>query len=495
MTTVIETGEMGLMNPAEAVHGAWSLEVWLEAQREYTPNEEVDSEGGAGTCAVAATDEEEAAAAAADFEEELLLQQIPVGAFENDSERVAFFYWVKHLSGVLPAYDAACRNPYRQLSFLALSSPLLMKTIVSLSTEYMYEQRRTTPEVTLARKNKALALLHTSLQRALSLSTTDAQKEQLCDRFGTISETQAILAAVLLQITNAMLVRGSGVEAHLAYAMHLLQALGYLEAPVQALLPRLLVQRFAIIDVIISIYRHTRPRLPLSFWLFVPDEGQDRSHPSFREMTGCPQPLLGLFARIAHLAADHEALRQKAAEADSPFDAIDNDGAFNIALHASVLETDLRVFGRGHATVGSSKRSSGVRYLDVLGEAFYWSAHLALQREAQRDATHSLRVQAAVANIVRCIRRLPVGCGPDLSVTFPFYVSSREALTHSHRAWVRTYSAALKARYPTQLQDAMISSLEEIWAVTDKDRPLREDLIRQNDEAVRATEQSSSFMF
>lgn len=504
-----------MYDPATAVYGAWALGSW-PTRRESDASASLtddctDSELTAAgptvdcgavegevmvRCSEEDGDYEEAVWTFADDDDDNMLQQIPSSVFEHPGERIAFYYWVKHLSGVLPAYDSACNNPYRQMSYLALSSPMLMNTIISLSTEYMYNQHRMTTEVTLVRRGKALASLREALQNAFSHNTTDMQQRHLRDMYGEVSETQAILAAVLLQITNVMLTggSGSGVDAHLAYAMHLLKSLSYLDGPVQEFLPRLLVQRFAMIDVSIAIYRYTRPKLPLSFWLFTPDEGQDRVHPSFREMTGCPQPLLGILARIAHLAADRDDHRRNSGTDDKSFEPVDNDDAFIISMHSSTLETDLRIYGRAHASV-SNTRTSSVRYLDMLGECFYWSAHLLLQRLVYEDETNSMRVQAAVANIARCIKRLPVGCGPDSSIQFPFYVSSREAVTESHRMWVREYNAALKAKYPSRLRDATIASLDELWKVADEDRELREELHKRRNDSVRDLEQDKDLLF
>jgi hypothetical protein len=82
--------------------------------------------------------------------------------FKTPGEAIAFGYWVKFLSGVIPAYDSA-QNPYRRLSKLALSSLVLLNTIISLATEGMYCQGHMSAELTIKRRDLALSSLRESL--------------------------------------------------------------------------------------------------------------------------------------------------------------------------------------------------------------------------------------------------------------------------------------------------------------------------------------------
>jgi hypothetical protein len=61
---------------------------------------------------------------------------------------------------------------------------------------------------------------------------------------------------------------------------------------------------------------------------------------------------------------------------------------------------------------------------------------------------------------------MPLGCGPDSSLAFPFYVSSREAVTEEHQTWVRQRNEELKRVYPGRTRDTLMLTLEQIWAVT-----------------------------
>jgi hypothetical protein len=64
------------------------------------------------------------------------------------------------------------------------------------------------------------------------------------------------------------------------------------------------------------------------------------------------------------------------------------------------------------------------------------------------------------------IKSMPLGCGPDSSLAFPFYVSSREAITEEHQNWVRQRNQELKLVYPGRTRDTLMMTLEQIWAVT-----------------------------
>lgn len=354
----------------------------------------------------------------------------------------------KYLSGVIPAYDGA-RNPYRRLSGLALASPVLLNTIISLATEYMYYHGHMAPEMAMLRHQRALASLREALvsgntERELGINATDTQGT-------TLSSKQATLAAVLLQIANVVFIGGVGVDAHLSCASHFLLDLDYIDHAIGDFIPRLLVQRFAMIDVVTSILRRRRPHLPLSCWIFQPNAKYDRAEPSFREMTGCPQPILGFLARISHLAVHI---------------AEENADTNTVLLKAFDVETELRVYATSRIKT-TSTRTTLDKYLDILSQCFYWSAHLVLQRAVYRDVISSLRVQQTVSILVILIKSMPVGCGPDSSLPFPFYLSSREAIHDTHREWVRSRNQQMKQVYPGRARDGLMKLLESIWTLID----------------------------
>ncbi|KAH8172497.1 fungal specific transcription factor domain-containing protein [Sarocladium implicatum] len=380
-----------------------------------------------------------------DFNDDDLSPGIDSNAFDSPGERIAFAYWSNYLARVLPAHDSD-ENPYQRLSSLAMSSPVLLDTIISLATEYMYCHGHTSPELVALRHEKAIASLKKALQTA-------SCHEAISDTLSPLSPAQATLAAVLLQIANTVFTGGPGVDTHITCAAYLLREQGYIDTPTQEFLPRLLVQRFAILDVTTAILRRRKPHLPMSFWLFVPDETYDRTSPSFREMTGCPQPVLGFYARLSHLASD---LKDSGG---------DQDKAYAILRKASTLDTDMRIYARSRVRF-TTNRPSPARHLDTLSQCFYWCAHLILQRVIYRDSAASPRVQQTVKDIVMLIKSMPLGCGPDSSLAFPFYVSSREAVTEEHQTWVRQRNEELKRVYPGRTRDTLMLTLEQIWAVT-----------------------------
>jgi hypothetical protein len=355
---------------------------------------------------------------------------------------------IRYLSGVLPALDSSS-NPYRRLSKLALASPVLLNTIISLSTEYMFLNGRVAPEITLQRHHQAIQSLREALVSASAPHPHGSPA--FGDSGNEIGSKEATLAAVLFQVANVVFTGGIGVEVHLACAMHFIHDLDYLSAPVDGFLPRLLVQRFAMLDVVTAIQRFRRPQLRHDFWFFEPNDYYDRTEPSFREMTGCPQPVLGYFARIANLQAD----------------LLENcKSEYNILVKASTLETDMRIYARSRVAF-SSTRSVEANHLDSLSQCFYWSAHLLLQRRIYRDASTSHRVQQTAANIVKLIKSMPLGCGPDSSLLFPFYLSSKEAITDEHRQWVRQRNEEMKEIYSARSRDTVMSLLDEVWAAVD----------------------------
>lgn len=206
-------------------------------------------------------------------------------------------------------------------------------------------------------------------------------------------------------------------------------------------------------------------------------------------MTGCPQPVLGFLARLANLVVDQTELDRDISNKESDEYM---DRQFDILRLSSTLDSDMRIYARSRVTF-SSQRPTTLQHLDTLSQCFYWSAHLILQRSVYRDSPTSPRVQQTVANIVRCIKSMPIGCGPDSSLPFPFYLSSREAVTETHREWVRSHNAQLKRLYPARLRDTIMNSLEKVWQAIDEGRRNRDRLNRDVDERIRVLERERDF--
>ncbi|KAI9736227.1 MAG: hypothetical protein M1834_001113 [Cirrosporium novae-zelandiae] len=419
--------------------------------------------------------------------------------FETPGERIAYAYYFKHVSACIPALDGA-QNPYRKLSTMALASPVLLKTIISVATAHMLIQGRSNAELVFARQSRALR----SLQEALSaLETRDDSRESShttdvtqLTKTASLSAKEEALATILLQITNVVMTGSTEVEAHLKCAFHFLEELDYVYKPLHGFTSRVLVQRFAMIDVVTSILRHQRPYAPPDFWMHSIHENLDHTEPSFREMTGCPQAVLSFLARISNLACEM----------------IENEdqSAYTLA-RAFTLETELRVWGSSRFPIrtmteiqkasipsdgGDSNESDLSRlYLNVLSECFYWTAHLLLQRRVFRDATDSIRVQQIAKTIFRLIDSIPVGSGPDSSLPLPLYMSAREAITPEDRSWVRRIHTAMKDVHRDVSRDHMMNITEEIWRWTDNRRQVgvEKDI---NENFIRTLEQKSRhFMF
>jgi hypothetical protein len=346
----------------------------------------------------------------------------------------------------MPVYHSA-DAPFESLSKLALASLVLLSTITSLATEYLYNYVQAGPGLTLQRHDQAInafreALINTASPPSQTVNSSDEE----------LSAKQATLVAVLLQIANTVFTGCSGNDVNIACAMQLLQDLDYINSPVEGFVPRLLVQRFAMLDVLSAIMRHRRPHLPSAFWLFKPDESHGPAEPSFREITGLPQPLLAFFNSLSNLAVDmHDGSRPES----------------EVLMEASNLETDMRLYARSHIKFDNNGMEAS-NHLDLLNQCFYWSAQLTLQRMIYRDATNSPRVQQTVKSIVDLMKSVPIGSGPDAALPFPLYISSKEAVTSEHRDWVRDRMKQMKQIYPGRGRDAVLALLENIWKVIDE---------------------------
>ncbi|KAF5982083.1 transcriptional regulatory protein pro-1 [Fusarium coicis] len=222
---------------------------------------------------------------------------------------------------------------------------------------------------------------------------------------------------------------------------------------------RFLVQRFAMIDVIMSLLRRRKPLAPESFILYQQHEEADVSGPSFRELTGCPQPVLSFLAKLSILATDVE---------------LENDVRL---AQAYQLETTMRYWGsrKYQMPLNVAARSnrplsdppSQDDHLSILDACFYWMAHLLLARQVFMDPTASSRVQLYRKHLFSLIDRLPPGCGPDSSLPIPFYMAAREAVVLLDREWVRQKHAEMIAIYADRSRALMMSLTEDIWSMSD----------------------------
>ncbi|PGG95518.1 hypothetical protein AJ79_10013 [Helicocarpus griseus UAMH5409] len=371
--------------------------------------------------------------------------------FPSTEESVAYAYFIRSVAMIIPACDST-QNGYRQLAILALSTPVLMGTIISISTLYMHLRGGATMSLALQRQSRALAALRDSL-----CSLTSSNTLVYCE-----SLKRDILATILLQITVEMANGGSGSRTHITYAWNLFRELGYERQKPTCSIGTVLVQRMTWIDTISSLFWQQRPFLPLSFWFFESNKraspttscDDEDSQPTFQETTGCPRWVITFLARISHLCADN------------------SDGLPHslIIPQAHVLEADLNISARHYFNHATPIQTHETRrhHLEIVGQCFYWSAVLLLQRRIFHDRRDSRRVQSTLVLLIELIELLPIGCGPDSALSLPLYLAAHEAIEPEHRARIRQKSRRLMAEYPSKTREALAQVHEAIWADMDR---------------------------
>lgn len=285
--------------------------------------------------------------------------------------------------------------------------------------------------------------------------------------FSILTATEVALGAIMMQTSSALMTGVGNVEMHMKCALHFIRDLGYLHQPADSVFSRLLVNRFAMVDVVLAHLRFRRPLAPPSFWMYQDNRDIDDVDPPFREMHGCPHRVLCFLARIAFLSAD-----------------LLTPGSAHALLQAEAysLETEMRVWGHRYystmsheastawSPVGASESGTvpdGLASLDVVCECFYWTAHLLLMRRLLLDPTRSSRVQIIRGHIFRLMDRLTPGCGPESSLPFPFYMAAREAVTPKDRNWVRQKHSAMMEAHRDRSREYLMASTEKIWETAD----------------------------
>lgn len=264
-----------------------------------------------------------------------------------------------------------------------------------------------------------------------------------------------LLIAVVLQGVVVAQSEDGVLEPHVQCAFFLMERLDLFRQIPRSPLTRMAVQRFAMVDVMLAFSRQRRPYAPRSFVLHQPDpERWDDTEPSFHKMTGCPQPLMCLLVRIAHLAHDADERLGCAASID------------DLLSDAYRLEDDLRAWGAQYARI--ALRGLVRPPLDILSECFYWTAHLLLARRVFRDPTRCPRVQHFTHTCFVLMDQLFTGCGPDSSLPQPFYLAAREAITAKDRAWVQQKHSSMTAYYREQQRNMAMRLTERVWEVTDQ---------------------------
>lgn len=382
------------------------------------------------------------------------------------------------VSSNVPALDGP-DNPYRQLSFTALTSPILLETIVCIATEHMLNFGFGNVSTAAQRQQRMLRTI------GQSLHTIDAAGS--CETGGTTTndiDHEALLTAVVLQGVVVAQSADGVLEPHVKCASFLMQTLDHFHQVPQSTLARMAVQRFAMVDVMLAISRQRRPYAPRNFVLHQPDpERWDKTEPSFHKMTGCPQPLMCFLVRISHLACDVEERLEQAV-------------SFNdILTRAYRLESDLRSWGSGFT--GMVLEECVRPPLDILTECFYWTAHLLLARRVFRDSTRSPRVQHLTHTCFGLMDQLSTGCGPDSSLPQPFYLAAREAVSIEDRAWVRQKHESMTEYYREQQRNMAMRLTQRVWDITDEAELTGSialqagPAVSNGDEKIRAMDQQS----
>lgn len=350
---------------------------------------------------------------------------------------------------IIPGWSGV-QNGYRQIAALALSSPTLLDTIVSVSTIYMHLRGIVPRSLALRRQSRALA----SLRRSVNILTDSTNNVATGDGFCLKRD---VLATILLQITVEIANGTSFIHTHITHALALFRELGYEHARPTSPVGHVLLQRITFIDTLSAIFWRRRPLLPLSFWfLNEPEELQpDAPIPPFQETTGCPLPIVAALARISHLAADA------------------NDGLTNevVMARAYDIEGDLALFARETLSHNYSiYLDDDARHLDTVGQCYYWTATILLQRTIFHDAHDSHRVQFSLGCLLALVEALPIGCGPDSQISLPLYAAALAAGTEEQREAIRRKNVALGSAYPMKARTALTEVFEGIWEAMDEQR-------------------------
>ncbi|KAF5001761.1 hypothetical protein FDECE_10843 [Fusarium decemcellulare] len=345
-------------------------------------------------------------------------------------------------------------------------NPLLSTALSSSSEEIaytylsMFNYGHNNSDLITKRQSQASTLLQNAVAFLESEKRNGGQEiSGQSHVLSVLSLREVILAAYLMRIVTEVMSGSQAAEDYLQSAYQLMVELNYIESMPESFYARLLVQRFAIIDIVLAFLRRRKPIAPMSFVLYQQHEETGGDEPAFRELTGCPQLVLTFLARISHLAHDMAAFEGD----NSP-----------LLAEAYQLETEMRIWGQRYSTplvqrVDQEEHSDNSRkYLDVLSECFYWTAQLLLARRVFLDATSSSRVKFLRKHLFNLMDQLPAGCGPDSSLPFPFYMAAREALTVEDRDWVRRKHAEMMNMYRDRARDIMMGLTEEIWSKADE---------------------------
>lgn len=387
----------------------------------------------------------------------------------------------------------------------------------------MYNHGRNNETLLSARQSRALNSLQNCLdaiQRQKNHENggdeSSSEMTHSASSFCVLTPRQVALAAIMMQTSSVLMTGIGSVETHMRCAWHFVQDLGYVHQFPDSIFSRILVYRFAMVDIVLAYLRFRRPLAPLDFFMYQANgDSLDHIEPAFTEMQGCPHRVLCFLAQIAALSSDlmtqegqHDQILARAYNIETE---MRNWGA---KYHRAISDTDSStspisqvtgsapLTGHCHPQQQQRQRQHPDRRkdLDTLCETFYWIAHLLLMRRVFGDPTRSARVQLIRIRLFRIMDTLEPGCGADTALPFPFYLAAREAVTREDRDWVRRRHLAMMDHYKDRSREFIMKSTEDIWNEMAKpDAPAADSVPfweTHHEKFIRDTDKESSyFMF
>lgn len=349
---------------------------------------------------------------------------------------------------------------------------MLLHGILSVSTAHMHNYGRSNDTILSTRQARALKSLRAALGALLvhkgEGATATVEMRPFVDTtgiFSLLSARELAFAAIMMQTSSVLMTGIGSVEVHIKCALEFIRDLGCLYQPAQSMFGRLLIHRFSMVDIVLAHFRFRRPLAPVDFFMYRANEQLDQEEPSFREMQGCEQRVLCFLAQIAHLSAEladfpslNGDIQTKGYELETEM------SAWGHRYHSSMARnTGIYAMSSGPPAGSSGSKDDQRKFLDIVCECFYWAAHILLLRRVFLDPTRSTRVQLIRRHIFRLMDSLPVGCGPDSSLPFPFYMAAREAVTGEDREWVRQKHAAMMEEHRDRSREYLMTATERIW--------------------------------
>ncbi|KAL3474421.1 fungal-specific transcription factor domain-containing protein [Aspergillus californicus] len=399
-------------------------------------------------------------------------QQHPMFPFHQAEEIPLYTYYVNRIAGELQAQDGF-HNPYRKLSVLGLSFPVLLKTLLSCAAEHLHALGRCPASLAVELQDRAIQAIRSEL------ALLRVQRAPIPGRVTIdvgINPDEALLAAVLLQ-PGVIAFSGSepiSVQTHLEIAFYILNQLRYVTNPgiTARFLPKFFLQRFAIVDLGICVWHRRRPRLPLDNWFVeTPDLDADMKdpiddlQPSFREMTGCPHIVFTFLHRVMHLAAD-------IASSARPVS--------NIHRDAIKLETEIQMYGLRYSEPISAREPES-QAMGCIRQSFVHACLLLLFRRVFMERSSSARVQNSVRTIFCLLQAVPISSkevcielgtvrsGVDSATGLPFYLAAREAIAMEDQDWVTERYHTWRKVYPNLARVQLMEVTEKLWLERRKD--------------------------